>query len=363
MKPSTVASVVEPVDLDAYLALYLDAVRRGERRAAVDVAVGLLERGVDPERVITDLLAGAQREIGLGWQAGELSVSVEHRASAITESALSAVGDAAMRAPGAVVEGCLGRAIVACSEGEWHVLPGRMASEVLRVRGVDVSFIGPSVPAADLAAMLGDDPPSAVAITCSMPMSLMGSWTTISALRALGTTIIAGGRGFGPDGRWAATLGADLWAADFSAGADFLLGVADTSIREPRPPAGEPATTAEIGSLLLQFDTLVDSAMSAAVRYWPAFTHSASAMRATREDISTTLKVCGAATLTGDSAIVGDLVEWFESVLSARDLPLAFVSSAFELVLEVLPDELEQVRHMASLGLAACAQAPLPRSA
>ena len=84
---------------------------------------------------------------------------------------------------------------------------------VLRLRGTDVSFIGPSVPAAELAAFLGDDPPAAVAITCSMPMSLTGTWRTISALRALGMTIVCGGRGFGPDGRWGLALGA-CWLED-----------------------------------------------------------------------------------------------------------------------------------------------------
>ncbi len=216
MNPSTVPEVIEPVDFDAHLALYLDAVHRGDRRGAIDVAMDLLERGIGPETIITDLLARSQVEIGRGWEEGKWSVALEHRASAITESALQAVTDTALRAPGAVVEGSSGRAVVACTEGEWHVLPGRMASEVLRLRGADVSFIGPSVPADELVAMLGDDAPAAVAITCSMPMSLTGTWRTINALRAVGMTIVCGGRGFGPHGAWGRALGADLWAPDFA---------------------------------------------------------------------------------------------------------------------------------------------------
>ena len=126
-----------------------------------------------------------------------------------------AVFNNAMSAPGAVQEGIRGRVVIACSEGEWHMLPAQMATEVLRLRGADVSFIGPSVPADDLAEFIGDDPPAAVAVTCSMPMSLVGAWRSISALRELGMTVVCGGRGFGPDGRWGLALGADHWATDF----------------------------------------------------------------------------------------------------------------------------------------------------
>lgn len=81
------------------------------------------------------------------------------------------------------------------SHGEWHVLPARMITEVLRLRGVAVTSFGPSVPVDDLVASLESDPPGAVAVASAMPMSLVGTWHTISALRALGTTIVCGGAG------------------------------------------------------------------------------------------------------------------------------------------------------------------------
>lgn len=134
---------------------------------------------------------------------------MEHRASAITESVLHAVVDNAMHAPGAMIEGIRGWVVIACTEGEWHLLPGMMVSEVLRLRGADVAFIGPSIPADEFAGFLGDKPPAAVAISCSMPMSVVGAWHSISALRAMGMTVVCGGRGFGSDGRWGLALGAD----------------------------------------------------------------------------------------------------------------------------------------------------------
>lgn len=343
----------DPWDVESDLTLYLAALHRGDKRAAVELAVEVLQRGVPAERVVTDLLSRAQADIGQGWQEGRVGVVTEHRASAITESALQAVVNHAMSAPGAVREGTLGRIAIACSEGEWHLLPGRMASEVLRLRGADVSFIGPSVPADELAAFLGDEPPTAFAITCSMPMSLVGAWRSISALRALGMTIVCGGRGFGPDGRWGIALGADHWAPSLAVGADILLSVAGNPARPAREPVGAPEILAEVHHLRRDQETLVEEAMQSALATWPSM-HSDAAMRATRLDLGATLQVISAATLVDDQDLVVDYVTWFESVLTGHGLPLAYVPSAFDLLLGVLPRELARARAMATCGRDAC---------
>ncbi len=341
------------------VASYLDAIHRGDRLEAVAIVIGLLERGEDPESIIIDVLATAQREIGRKWEQAEWSVSLEHRASSITESALQALTDTAMHAPGAIAEGSAGRAVVACSEGEWHVLPGRMASEVLRLRGADVSFVGPSVPADDLAEMLGENPPSAVAITCSMPVSLTGAWRTITAMREMGMTIVCGGRGFGPEGRWGLTLGADLWAEDFSLGADLLL----ASIQNPNPPArepvGEPEILEEIRTLRRNHDTFVEAAMRATLDRLPGLRADDNELRAARDDVTAVLHVIASAALVGDPVILTDYVDWAERVRSARDQPLAHVATAFSMLIDELPAGLEITRSMAMRGLEQCTAAPL----
>lgn len=334
---------------------YLAALHRGERRQAIEVAVDLLQRGLPAEQVVTHLLSRAQAEVGQGWQEGRWSVAMEHRASSITESALQAVVNSAISAPGAVKEGVRGRVVVACSEGEWHMLPGQMATEILRLRGADVSFIGPSVPADELAGFLGDDPPPAAAVACSMPMSLVGAWTSISALRAIGMTVVCAGRGFGADGRWGLSLGADHWAPDFSAGADILLSAVDSTPPARRDPVGTPGrVVAEIRTLRRDHATLVEQAAQAAFVRWPTIRGSDAAVRATREDLSATLRIIAAATLVDDPELVREYVAWFEAVLTGHGLRLAFVPSAFDLFLDVLPAELICARGMAAAGLDAC---------
>jgi methanogenic corrinoid protein MtbC1 len=356
---SSSISPSDRTDVENCLGLYLAAVHAGERRQAIDVAISLLQHGVSAERVVTDLLARAQAEIGQGWQEARWSIATEHRASAITESALLAVISSAMRAPGAVEEGTRGRVVIACSEGEWHMLPAQMATEVMRLRGADVSFIGPSVPADELAGFIGDDPPGAVAITCSMPMSLVGASRSISALRALGMTVVCGGRGFGPDGRWGLALGADHWAPDFSVGADIMLSAVDRPAPAPRGAAGPEEAVTEVRLLRRDHETLVEQATQAAFLRWPRIRHSDVAMRATRDDMAFTLQVIAAATLVDDRDLVTDYIRWFETVLTARKLPMAFVPSAFDLLLGILPFELPRAREMARSGRGACTESSL----
>ncbi|MEI8083255.1 MAG: B12-binding domain-containing protein, partial [Actinomycetes bacterium] len=172
--------------IDDYLHEYLSAAKTGQRRAAVDIAVSLLGQGFSGESIIMGLLARSQAAVGVGWMEGRLSVATEHRASEITESALAAVTEAALRAPTAPIEGSAGRVIVACSEGEWHIMPARMMCEILRLRGAEISFVGPLFPANEIGLLFQTDPAEVVAVTCSLPSSLPGAWRTISALRSVG---------------------------------------------------------------------------------------------------------------------------------------------------------------------------------
>ena len=76
-----------------------------------------------------------------------------------------------------------------------------MASELLGLRGWDVTFLGPSVPADDLAAHLRQLLPDAAGLSCSVPLFLKGALRSIDACRAAGVPVIAGGAGFGAGGR------------------------------------------------------------------------------------------------------------------------------------------------------------------
>ena len=96
---------------------------------------------------------------GLAWQDGRWDVAQEHRASAVAEAVIQAVAQKSLPTGLSPPGGERGRVAVACAEGEWHVIPGRLVSEILRLRGFEVDFVGPSVPAIEFARFLGPGSP------------------------------------------------------------------------------------------------------------------------------------------------------------------------------------------------------------
>lgn len=106
-----------------------------------------------------------------------------------------------------------GHVVVACVEGEWHALAARIVAEVVRDAGWRVTFLGASVPGRHLVTYLHQTGPDAVLLSCVQSNRLIRAARMVEACRAAGVPVLAGGPGFGWDGRWAAAVGAAAWGA------------------------------------------------------------------------------------------------------------------------------------------------------
>ena len=344
----------------AALDRYLDALWQGEHSTATAVALTLLQQGAPPERIINDLLARAQTIVGREWHEGRWSIAGEHLATAITESVLHDLSRAATNDPDTPVLGSRGQTAVVCGEREWHTLPALMATTVLRLRGVHVTYVAPSLPAEDLVEYLLHDGPTVVAVTCSSAINLVGAWRSISALRAGGMTIVCAGRGFGTDGRWGWALGADQWAPDIIRGADRILTAIDSRPHPPRAPLARTGIAQEIHFLRREHDQLLLDAVRAASTARPSLVQTDAAHRATRDRIEAILDIVASAAIVGDPAVATEHVTWLETGFRARSQPLDWAAAGFAAVLEVLPSDLVNTRAMTLTGLAACGRLPLP---
>ncbi len=187
--------------------------------AAVALVLALLADGVGAEDVLLGLIAPAQIAVGAHWAAGEWAVTREHAATHVSERATEAV--AAAVASGPPRPGA-GQVAVACTDGEWHTLPARILTEVLRLRGFDARFLGGDVSAGQLLSDLHRHAPDVLALSCILSDRLPFAHRLVQVARYAGIPVLAGGPGFGPDGVWAAALGADLYAPDASRAADTL---------------------------------------------------------------------------------------------------------------------------------------------
>jgi methanogenic corrinoid protein MtbC1 len=143
---------------------YLQQAIRGDGRAAVRLALDLIDDGVPGNDVIVDLLGAAQREAGERWLAGDWTIADEHLISGVCQKVLDAI--AATIEPSAAT----GRVVVACAEGDWHSLPAQMIAEMLRAHGFAVTFLGASTPVDHVAALLSRHRPDVLAVSCNLAL-------------------------------------------------------------------------------------------------------------------------------------------------------------------------------------------------
>ncbi|MGX4654852.1 cobalamin B12-binding domain-containing protein [Micromonospora sp. SCSIO 07396] len=334
------------VPADPYRAFgdFLACLEEADEYGAIEVVTGLLDVGVPAERVLLDLVAPAQTEVGERWARNEWSVAQEHAATHISERAVAAVAGYADPRP------TRGRIVVACMDGEWHALPPRLVAEVLRLRGWQVTFLGASVPAAHLVSYLHRHDAYAVALACALPMRLPQAHRMIEACRRSDVPVVVGGRGFGLDGRWARRLGA-AWAPDAPGAADL---VADERTLRRVPPADlAHLADDEYASLVKRRGELIDSAVADLLARVPSVVdYTPAQWDATTGDLGYIVDFLAAAVYVDDAALFTDFVSWLVSILTSRGVPAGSVADTLGHYGRVLRDFPRAARFLA-LGTAA----------
>ena len=124
--------------------------------------------------------------------------------------------------PRARCAGGRGHVVLTCLDGEWHALAARIVGEVLRLHDWRVTFLGASVPPVHLVSFLHQQGPDVVALSAALPTRLPAARHTVVAAQRTGTPVLAGGPGFGADGRFARRLGVDAWAPTAADGVALL---------------------------------------------------------------------------------------------------------------------------------------------
>lgn len=127
--------------------LYAALVAGDETRARHDLA--RLAEGVRLPDLCDRVIAPALRHIGSAWAAGELSIGVEHRATAICERLIAVRANQPQGRP-------RGTAVTATPPGERHALPGLMAAACLRDDHWHVHHLAADLPVADVIRVAAD---------------------------------------------------------------------------------------------------------------------------------------------------------------------------------------------------------------
>lgn len=160
-------------------ARYMEAQLAGNLSRALQLLLDDgVARGIGIAQLQSSVLREAQREIGRLWQENQISVAQEHMATAISNTALSYLYEAAPRAP------ANGKCVlVSCVEGELHDFPARLVADGLDLAGFEVRYLGANVPTESLIESVHKERPDLVALSATMAFNLPALQSCVRRLR------------------------------------------------------------------------------------------------------------------------------------------------------------------------------------
>ncbi|MGY0021420.1 cobalamin B12-binding domain-containing protein [Streptomyces sp. YJ-C3] len=290
------------------------------------------------ERILLELIAPAQERVGMAWAANDLTVAQEHVATAISERCIAAIVDAT--AP-ALTGSFVGRVLVACVDGEWHALPARLVSEVLRLRGWRVDYLGAQVPTEHLVVHADRTRAQAVLLSSSIPTHLPDAHNAIISCQGAGIRVLAGGAAFGPQGRHARLMQAE-WARDAPGAATLLA-------RNPTRPGARTARLPDVDlpHLADQEYTMVRRSKRQLVKQTLADVatgfpdmgrYNEYQLERTVEDIEYIVSYLATALYVDDPDLFARFITWAADILAARDVPPRCLLPALNSLLSQLKD-------------------------
>lgn len=181
---------VRPPAVDVLLGSALQAVADLDARsleAVLDQGAVALSRPVLRRALIVPLLL----EVGERWREGSLRVAHEHMASAIVRSFLAGLNQGRQAAPGAAT------LVIATPAGQMHEMGAILVSNQVVEEGWEVLYLGPNLPAEEIAGATVGRGARAVLLSLVYPLADPATMEQLRQLRRLlgeSTPIFVGGQ-------------------------------------------------------------------------------------------------------------------------------------------------------------------------
>ena len=172
---------------------YLSSLLAGEHRWCYKITADLVDRGAEIEELYVALFQRSLYEVGDMWERRQISVAVEHMASAITESLMALVYPAIF-----TVESSEKSAVISCVANEYHQIGGKMVAAVFQRHGWHAYFLGTNTSLGDMLELIEEKRPQLVALSLSISYNLPNMARMIKAVadRWPGMPILVGGQAF-----------------------------------------------------------------------------------------------------------------------------------------------------------------------
>ncbi|MGZ5400950.1 MAG: cobalamin-dependent protein [Nocardioides sp.] len=189
--------------LDGQAVRMHEALRSGDDLAARQIARRLVEDGAPVKDLIVEVLSPPLRQIGQSWHDGEISIWVEHRASAIVERI---VGELTPTPRGRR----RGTVMVAAVSGDLHALPTAMAAAALRADNWRVEHLGANMPPDELVDFCATHDITVAVLSVTNSDAAAVAERVAGELRESATPVVVGGPGRTLDDLLAAVRAAAL---------------------------------------------------------------------------------------------------------------------------------------------------------
>jgi methanogenic corrinoid protein MtbC1 len=217
------ADEAEEGALAAERRLYLQAVLRGQREAAMGIVSASLKAGHPVLDLYLKILQPVQYEIGRLWECNAISVAEEHMATAITQSVMARLYPLVPQER----QSCRGRMVLTGVEGEMHQVGANMVADVVEIHGWEVRFLGTNLPQEGILRVVEEQRPDVVGVSATMLFNLTRVRSLIEAVHALPIPrprVLVGGAAFRTAaGAWK-EVGADACALDLEQAIELLCG-------------------------------------------------------------------------------------------------------------------------------------------
>ena len=177
---------------------YVAALVSGDRRTCTAVVEDLQNNKIDMKDIFLNLFQRSLYEVGNLWEHHQISVAVEHLASAITERLITLVEPGVFMGPHQDHS-----AVIACVADEFHQLGGRMVADIFEIHGWKSHFLGANTPHGDLISMIDHTKPDLVALSLSVYFNLPSLLVTLAEITEKNPhlPVLVGGQAF----RWGGT--------------------------------------------------------------------------------------------------------------------------------------------------------------
>jgi len=196
--------------------LFLQALLRGERKAATGIVLEALRQGHPIRDLYLEVLQEALYAVGRLWETNQITVAKEHMATAIVQAVMAQLYE---RMPEPAQS--QGAAVITGVEGEFHQVGANMVADILEADGWSVSFLGTNTPHAGILDTIEEQQADLVGVSATMLFNVPRVRQLITDIRQRlperTPRILVGGGAFRSAPALWQEIGADGYASDLRA--------------------------------------------------------------------------------------------------------------------------------------------------